>query len=83
MKKALRHVWSSACGETHVDYSNTRIETPPSNGRGEDSVRTMKEMRRCLKESVNTLGVTFFLSASFLCLARMSQRMAHEPLGAQ
>ena len=69
-EEALRHVWSSACEETHVDYSNTRIETPPSNGRGEDSVRTMKEMRQCLKESVNTLGVTFsVLHPSFALLA--------------
>ena len=62
-EEALRHVWSSACEETHVEYSNTHIETPPSNGRGEDSVRTMKEMRQCLKESVNTLGGHVFRSA--------------------
>ena len=69
-EEALRHVWSSACEETHVDFSNTRIETPPSNGRGEDSVRTMKEMRQCLEESVNTLGVTFsVLHPSFALLA--------------
>ena len=29
---------------SHTDNSNTRIGTPPSNGRGENSVRTMKYM---------------------------------------
>ena len=28
----------------HLEYNNTRLEIPASNGRGENSVRTMKEM---------------------------------------
>ena len=43
-EEALRHVLSSSCEQTHIDCSNTRIETRPSNGCGENSVRTLKEM---------------------------------------
>ena len=43
-EEALRHVLKDACEQVHLEYSNTRLETPASNGRGENSVRTMKEM---------------------------------------
>ena len=80
---ALRHVLTSACEQIHVDYSNTSTDTPPPNGSGENTVRTMKDMIQSQKESVNTLGDQVFRSVSFLCFARASQRMAHESLGAQ
>ena len=37
-EKALRHVLKDACEEVHLEYSNIRLETPASNGRGENSV---------------------------------------------
>ena len=43
-EEALRHVLKDACEQVHLEYSNTRLETPASNGRGENSVRAMKEM---------------------------------------
>ena len=46
----------------------TRIESPPTNGRGENSVRTMKEMIQCQKESVNTLGIKFSTLHPFFAL---------------
>ena len=39
-EEALRHVLTSACEQTHIDYSNTRVETPPSNGRSDNSCVT-------------------------------------------
>ena len=42
----------------HHEHSNTRLETP-AYGRGENSVRAMKEMVKRQKESINTLGVVF------------------------
>ena len=42
-EEALKHVLKDACEQVHLEYSITRLETPASNGRGENSVRTMKE----------------------------------------
>ena len=42
-EEALKLVLKDACEQEHLEYSNTRLETPASNGRGENSVRTMKE----------------------------------------
>ena len=43
-EEALKHVLKDACEQVHLEYSNTRLETPAPNGRGENSVRAMKEM---------------------------------------
>ena len=59
---------TSAWEQTHTDYSNTRIGTRPSNGRGESTVRTMKGMTRCQKETVNTLGIKFSMMRPHLVL---------------
>ena len=53
-EEALRHVLKDACGQVHLEYSNTRLETLASNGRGENSVRTMKEMVQGQKDAVCT-----------------------------
>ena len=45
-----------ACEQVHLEYSNTRLETPASNGRGENSVRTMKEVVQRGKDAVFSLG---------------------------
>ena len=45
-----------ACEQVHLEYSNTRLETLASNGRGEDSVRTMKEMVQRQKDAFSSLG---------------------------
>ena len=37
-EEALRHVLKDAREQLHLVYSNTRLETPASNGRGENSV---------------------------------------------
>ena len=48
-----------ACEQVHLEYSNTRLETPASNGRGENSVRTMREMVQRQKDAVFSLGIEF------------------------
>ena len=58
-EEALRHVLKDACEQVHISYSNTRLETLASNGRGENSVRTMKEMVQRQKEAVFSLGIEF------------------------
>ena len=68
IEEAFRHVLSSVCGQTVVDDSNTLIQTPPSNGRGEECQNTMKEMIQCHKESVNTLGIKFSVVHPFSAL---------------
>ena len=57
--EALRHVLKNACEQVHLEYSNTRLETPASNGRGENSVRAMKEMIQRQKDAVFSLGIEF------------------------
>ena len=34
-EKALKHVLKEACEQVHLEYRNTRLEAPASNGRGE------------------------------------------------
>ena len=58
-EKALRHVLKDACEQVHLEYSNTRLETPASNGRGENSVRTMKEMAQRQKDAVSRCVLSF------------------------
>ena len=36
-EEALKHVLKDACDQVYLEYSNTRLETPASNGRGENS----------------------------------------------
>ena len=55
-EEALRHVLKDACEQVHLEYSNTGLETPASNGRGENSVRTMKEMVQRQKDAVSSLS---------------------------
>ena len=37
-EEALRHVLHDACEQLHLEHSNTLLETPASNGPGENSV---------------------------------------------
>ena len=56
-EEALRHVLQDACEQVHLVYNITRLETPASNGRGENSVRTMKEIvQRQRKTAVFSLS---------------------------
>ena len=48
-EEALKHVLKEACEQVHLENSNTLL-TPASNGRGENSVRAMKEMVQRQKE---------------------------------
>ena len=58
-EEALKHVPINACEQVHPEYSNTPVETPASNGRGENSVRSIKEMVQRQKDAVFTLGIEF------------------------
>ena len=58
-EEALKHVPKDACEQVHLIYSSTRLETPASNGQGENSVRAMKEMIHRQKHAVCTLGIVF------------------------
>ena len=35
-EEAFKHVLKDACEQVHLEYNNTRLETPASNGRGEN-----------------------------------------------
>ena len=73
-EKALGHVLKDACEQVHLECSNTRLETPASNGRGENSVRTMKEMVQRQKDAVFSLGIEFFIKHPlFALLVRHSE----------
>ena len=63
-EEPLRHVLKVACEQVHLEYSNTRLEAPASNGRGENSVRTMNEMVQRQKDAVFTLGIEFLQHTS-------------------
>ena len=56
-EEALKRVLKDACEQVHLEYSNTRLETLASNGRGENSVRAMKEMIQRQKDAVFSLGI--------------------------
>ena len=58
-EETLKHVLKDACEQVHLEYSNTRLEHPASNGRGENSVRAMKEMIQRQKDAVCALGIVF------------------------
>ena len=73
-EEALRHALKDACEQVHLDYSNTRLETPASNGRGEKSVRTSKEMVQRQKDAVFSLGIEFSTKHTlFALLVRHSE----------
>ena len=59
IEEVLKHVVSTACEQVHLEYSNTWLETLASDGRGENSVRAMKEMVQRQKESVEAMRITF------------------------
>ena len=74
IEEALKHVLKDACEQVHLEYSNTRLETPASNGRGENSVRAMKEMIQRQKDAVCTLGIVFSVKhLLFALLVRHSE----------
>ena len=68
MRTALKHVLKDACEQVHLEYSNTRLETPASNGRGENSVRTMKAMVQRQKDDVLSLGIEFSIKHPLFAL---------------
>ena len=71
---ALEHVLKDACEQVHLEYSDTRLETPASNGRSENSVRTMKEMVQRQKDAVFSLGIEFSIKHPlFALLVRHSE----------
>ena len=73
-EEALRHVLKDSCGQVHLVYRNTRLETPASNGRGENSVRTMKETVQRQKDAVFSLGIVFSIKHPlFALLVRHSE----------
>ena len=65
---ALKHVLKDACEQVHLECSNTRLETPASNGRGENSVRAMKEMIQRQKDAVCTLSIVFSIKHPLFAL---------------
>ena len=40
----LKHVLAADCEKVHLGYSNTRLETPASNGRGENRDKKSQSM---------------------------------------
>ena len=72
-EEVLKHVLKDACEQVHLECSNTRLETLASNGRSENSVRTMKEMVQRQKDAVFSLGIEFSIKHPlFALLARHS-----------
>ena len=68
-EEALKHVLKDACEQVHLEYRNTRLETPASN-----SVRAMKEMIQRQKDAVFTYEIEFFIKHSlFALLVRHSE----------
>ena len=58
----------------HLEYLNTRLETPASNGRGENSDRARKEMIQRQKDAVCSLGIEFSIKHPlFALLVRHSE----------
>ena len=68
MREALKNVLKDACEQVHLEYSNTRLETPASSGRGENSVRATKEMIQRQKDAVFTLGIEFSIQHPLFAL---------------
>ena len=73
-EEALKHVLKDGCEQVHLEHSNTRFETPASDGRGENSVRAMKEMIQRQQDAVFSLGIEFSIKHPlFALLARHSE----------
>ena len=73
-EEALKRVPKDACAQVHLEFSNTRLETLASNGRGENSVRAMKEMIQRQKDAVFSLGIEFSIKHPlFALLVRHSE----------
>ena len=73
-EEALKHVLKDAREQVHLEHSNTRMETPASSGRGENSVRTMKEMVQRQKDAVFSLVIEFSIKHPlFVLLVRHSE----------
>ena len=73
-EEALKLVLKDACEQVHLEYSNTRVETPASNGRGENSVRAMRKMLQRSKDAVCTLSTVFSIKHPlFALLVRHSE----------
>ena len=63
-----------ACEQIHLEYLNTRLETPASSGRGENSDRARKEMVQLQKDAVCSLGIEFSIKHPlFAVLVRHSE----------
>ena len=67
-EEVLRHVLEDACEQVHLEYSNTGLETPASNGRGECSVRNMKEMVRRQKDAAFSWCIEFSIKHPLFAL---------------
>ena len=73
-EEALKHLLKDSCEQVHLEYNNTRLETPASNGRGENSVRAMKEAIQRQEDAVFTLGIELSLKhLLFALLVRHSE----------
>ena len=74
-EEALKHVLKDAhVNKCILSTVNTRLETPASSGRGENSVRTMKEMVQRQKDAVFSLGIEFSIQHPlFAFLVRHSE----------
>ena len=58
-EEALEHLLTTTGEEVHLEYSTTWLETPASDGRGENSVRAMrKKLFNVKKESVKAMRIT-------------------------
>ena len=70
--EALKHVLKDACEQVHLEYSNTRLETPASDG--DNFVRAMKEMIQRQKDAVFSMGIEFTIKHPlFALLVRHSE----------
>ena len=77
-EEALRRVLKDACEQVHLEHSNTSLDTRASNGRGENSVRTMEEMVQRQKDAVFSLGIEFSIKHPlFALLVRHSEWILH------
>ena len=72
-EEALKHVLKDACEQVHLENSNTRLETPASSGRGENSVRTMREVVQRQKDAVFSLGFEFSIKRPLFAIVGTTQ----------
>ena len=73
-EEVLKHVLKDACDQVHLEYSNTHLETPASKGRGENSVRAMKEVMQRQEDAVFSLCIEFSIKHPlFALLVRHSE----------